>query len=84
MNKYFANIGTTLNKNIPHNDSHYKDYITRGNINNKHTMFMGPTDQTEISNIINKIKPKTSKDKDDVSTKIVKEVAQDMYIYVYP
>ena len=43
-------------------------------------MFMGPTDQTEISNIINKMKPKTSKNKDDLSTKIVKEVAQNILV----
>ena len=69
INHFFSNIGQNLNNSVPASPKHPSDYYTRPNPN---TLFLIPTDTVEIQQIVNKFKPKSSCDKDNISAKILK------------
>jgi Notch-like protein len=70
MNNYFSTIGSKLSgESTPTRD--YANYLT--NINNQNSIFISPTSQEEILKITRELKPKTSKDTNEISTKLMKQ-----------
>ena len=53
FNNYFVNIGPTLASKIPNNIISHRRFLPK-NLN--FSLFLEPTDETEIKNIINKLK----------------------------
>ena len=69
FNEYFANVGNNLAKQIPTSTGHFQDYLSN---KNDETLFITPTNPTEVRNIIQNFKNKSSKDCFDISMEIVK------------
>ena len=53
FNNYFVDIGPTLASKIPNNNISHRRFLPE-NLN--FSLFLEPTDETEIKNIINKLK----------------------------
>ena len=77
FNKFYVNIGPTLAKKINHSNIEPTSYI---NEYVPESMFVSPTDGTEVSNIISSLK-EASSGYDDVTSKIVKVSYED---YIQP
>ena len=60
FNEFFVNVGANLAKNINDRDTDikYNEYLK--DINKEKTMFVTPTTENEISNIVAKFDGKTS------------------------
>ena len=65
LNNCFSNIGRQTSQNIPISNKHYTSYLTRPSLN---SMYLEPIQETDIINIVNKLKPKTSSGQDKIST----------------
>jgi len=72
FNDYFANIGPTLAKDIPlTNDGiEMTDFLRKSNAN---SLFLNKVEQSEILNIVQNLKNKTSFDADNINMKIIKK-----------
>ena len=73
FNQYFVNVGPVLAEKIPvpvRSDDRINDFI---DINPK-SMFLTAVEESEIIEIVNKCKNKTSTDYSDIDMRIVKEV----------
>lgn len=68
FNKFYINVGLTLAKKIPSNRRDPTSYIKQVN---KSSIFLEPTDKTEISNIV-KLLNDSSAGYDDITAKIIK------------
>ena len=68
---YFANVGKSLASKIPIINKSATSYISR---DVQHSLFLSPTDRIEISDIISKIKNKTSSGYDHLSNALIKEI----------
>ena len=69
FNTFFANIGKDISNNVPTSQNHFTHFLNHGqNIN----MFLDPISPADILNTTAKLKTKTSKGHDHISTKIVK------------
>ena len=64
FNNYFSNIGRQTTQNVPISNKHYTSYLTRP----LNTMYLEPIQETDIINIVNKLKFKTSSGQDEIST----------------
>ena len=74
FNKYFVNIGPNLADEIPSSEGkHVLDYMPAAN---PHSFFIEPTSENEVIDIVKKLKSKTSKDYNEVSMQIVKNVIE--------
>ncbi len=70
FNNFFVNVGPNLAKNIPScDDKHFTDFI---NYNSESTIFLNPTNPTEIYDIIRNLKPKTSFGHDGIDMNVIK------------
>ena len=67
---FFINVGPTLSKNIPPQDSNASDFIVRLD----HTLYLFPTDAQELETII-KCLNNSSAGWDDISPSVLKYVA---------
>ena len=72
--KYFTNIGTRLSAAIHQPDNPFNTYLSTNS--NDQSFFMLPTDPTEISKIISKLKAKSSAGHDGISSKLLKSINQ--------
>ena len=70
FNKYFANIGLNLSKNVPATNKHYTEFLNRPH---KHSMFLDPITPVELRKITTKLKRKTTQGHDQISTNLMKE-----------
>ena len=68
FNNYFVNIGPTLASKIPNNNISHRRFLPE-NLN--FSLFLEPTDETEIKNIINKLK-EGAPGRDGISSKNIK------------
>ena len=71
FNNYFSNIGRQTSQKVPISNKRYTSYLTRPSLN---SMYLEPIQETDIINIVNKLKPKTSSGQDEISTKLTKLV----------
>ena len=72
FNEFYTNMGPSLVRKINSNSSQTaKDFL--GNQNNQVSLFLKPTTDTEVFNIINGMKPKLSTGHDDISPKLLKK-----------
>lgn len=71
FNNYYINIGPSLAENIDSNQNNI--YDTMPQINLTGSFFLAPTNELEISKIIDKLKPKTSTGIDEISCKLIKQ-----------
>ena len=69
FNKYFADIGNEISNGVPQSNYNFQNYLNRPN---EHSMFMDPVTPIDVYTATSKIKTKTSKDHDGISTKLVK------------
>ena len=70
---FFSNIGEQYANKIDSTDSDINDYLDKIN-SNPHTLFLAPTTNLEISEIINKLPPKTSSGYDNISNILLKKL----------
>lgn len=77
FNKYFVNVGPNLSRKIPIVNNAYSpmDYMDSRNTN---SMYINPTDNLEVLNIVKKFKSKTSTDLLDIDMCFVKNVIDDI------
>jgi len=71
FNNFFVGVGPSLAKNIPHVEQTFKDYmsdIVEGSI------YLNPTDENEVFNIVNEAKNKYSCGHDNISMNLVKSI----------
>lgn len=69
FNDYFINVGPTLAASMP--NSHLNS-VTLPPVNLPNSFVLTPTSPFEITSIIDKLKPKTSKGIDEISPKLLK------------
>lgn len=70
FNNYFANIGKLTSQSVPKSKKHFSDFLSNPITN---SMFLEPIEESDILNVVKKLKPKTSFGHDGISTKIMKE-----------
>ena len=68
FNNHFVNIGPTLASKIPNNNISHRRFLPE---NFNFSLFLEPTDETEIKNIINKLK-EGAPGRDGISSKNIK------------
>lgn len=68
--KYFSNVGSTFASKIPPSKKSFKAYL--GNYAINKTMFIQPTDTSEIAKIISSLKSKSSSGHDGINSIILK------------
>ena len=71
FNEYFTNIGRELSAKLPKPKQTPESWLP--NIEGNNSFFMTPTNETELTKIIHKLKPKVSTGFDDISSKLVKQ-----------
>ena len=69
FNKYFSSVGRTIANEIPITNKEYTEYL--GQPITK-SIFLEPTNETEILSISEKLKPKLSSGHDNISSKLLK------------
>ena len=69
FNDYFSSIGLKTSENVPPSSKQFADFLDQPNPN---SMFLEPVESSHISEIVNKLKPKTSFGHDEISTKMIK------------
>jgi hypothetical protein len=77
FNSFFANIGPSLAQKIPTVNGDISDYLT-GDF--QKSIFISGTDPSEIINIVKALKSSSSKGSDGISSKIIKEVINEIAI----
>ena len=70
FNTYFSAIGRKTGASVKMTNKHFTHYLGPPNVN---SMFIDPVLETDVLDIVNKLKPKTSHGHDEIPTKIVKE-----------
>lgn len=73
FNSHYTHIGPNLANNIEKIPGNASEYLHQNNFPN--TLFFEPCSPNEIANIIKCLKPKTSCGYDDISPKLVKQIA---------
>lgn len=76
FNKYYINVGPNLAQQIDPQDTIYDDNFSLPPTNLVNSFFLQPTTPTEVSSIVNLLKPKTSCGYDDISPKFIKQCSQ--------
>ena len=69
FNTFFANIGKDISNTVPPANNHYSHYMKQ---RHSRSMFLDPVTPADILKTITKLKPKTSLDHDNISSKLVK------------
>jgi len=69
FNTYFAKIGNETSENVPYTDTQFTKYLPE---RNQYSLFLDPITPMDIINATNKIKSKSSKDHNNLSTKLMK------------
>ena len=72
---FFTNIGTEFANKIPSAKFKYDYYMRR---RNQSSIFMAPTDHYEITKIITSLKSKNSSGHDNINSKFLKLIKQDI------
>ena len=72
FNKYFTNIGKNLAKQIKNRGG---DVTKTIEVNQKNTIYLNPTDENEIQEIISKSENKTSEDIDGLTMEVLKKIS---------
>ena len=72
FNKYYVNVGPNLATKIGTTNCDYRKNLPK--INSYGSLFMRPTDEQEVSNIIKLLKPKSSSGHDGMSAKLLKRI----------
>ncbi len=72
---YFTNVGPNLANNIPPPNKPFHSHL--GNRINR-SIFIHPTDEEEINKIIIKMKPKASTGHDKLSSKLIKQLKDEL------
>lgn len=70
FNDYFSTIGNLTGQKVKQTHKHFSDYLKNSM---KDSMFLETVEETEVLNIVNKLKPKTSSGYDEIPTKILKD-----------
>ena len=70
FNHFFANIGNEVSSSVSSTDVNLSTYL---NVPNQQSMFLDPVTTLDIVDIANKIRTKTSIDKNNISTKLLKK-----------
>ena len=70
FNKFFANIGYNISKNVPQPTTSFHNYLNQPHYN---SMFLDPITPNDIIETVSKFKNKNSHGHDEISTKLVKE-----------
>jgi hypothetical protein len=70
FNNYFSKIGKSTSQNVPNSHTHYTDYLGNPVMN---SIFIEPVEPSNLIDIVNKMKPKTSSGHDEISTKMIKQ-----------
>ena len=73
FNSYFSQIGQKLAENIPTNERRFHDFLSN---QNSHSLFFVPTNQEEITDIVNNLKPKKSSGYDGIDNCLLKSIIQ--------
>ena len=73
FNKYLHKTS----ENVPKSNKHYSEYLTNPITN---IMFLEPVEPSNIFEIVNKLKPKTSCGHDQISSKMIKDTIQNIAI----
>ena len=71
FNKFFTNIGPNLANKIKTSQTPFESFMPQSNQSN---MYLNPTTETEIINIVKNINSKTSYDVDGLNMTLVKQV----------
>ncbi len=69
FNTFYSNIGKSTSQNVPKSNKHFTDYLQQPQIN---SMFLETVNESQILEIVHKLKPKMSSGHDGIPTKIVK------------
>ena len=69
FNDYFTSIGKITGQNVPKTKTNYTNYLNTPVLN---SIYLENVEPNQVSDIINKLKPKNSSGHDNISTKIVK------------
>ena len=69
FNTFFANIGTRTSHNVPPSNKCFSSFITQPL---RYSIFIRYVALQNIIDIVNKMKPKSSSGKDEISTKLMK------------
>ena len=72
FNDYYVNVGPNLAKKIGPSQHNYKKYLP--NVKHHSSLFLRPTNDRQVTNIIKLLKPKTSCGHDSISPKILKKL----------
>lgn len=71
---FFTSIGPKYAYKIPNAVNAYPHYLTKKQTPNTNSIFLGPTDPTEIENTLKSLKPKKSYGHDNISTHFLKQM----------
>ncbi len=69
FNKYFTNIGKSTGDSVPQANKHFTEYLTNPV---PYSMYVEPVEPSEVINIVNKLKNKSSYGHDGISNKLIK------------
>lgn len=69
LNKYFTNVGPSLQENIPSDSTPMPEKI------NNSSLFLSPVTDTEVASLIKQLKSKSANGLDDISTEALKSVS---------
>ena len=75
FNRYFTNIGNQLADSIPKSNYDIDHWMKD---KSRHTIFLAPTDPTEVRVILHNLKPKKSMGHDGVSTWLLKQLSSEL------
>ena len=79
---YFANVGPQFAKMIPTSKYDHNHYLTSQNYPNPSSIFISPTDPSEINKIISGLKSKKSCGHDNLSTSFLKQIALEIAAHI--
>jgi len=75
FNHFFANVGPNLAKNVPLSSQNFKDFLP---LTNSNSIFLKPTDELEIKQIISALKNSHSTGHDNLSVNIIKNCSDQL------
>ena len=79
MGEYFSTVGNKYANNIPKSNNTIENYLEKIP-NNDRSIYLAPTDKTEIENLINKLENKNSSGYDKISNTILKRLRASIII----
>ena len=77
---YFTDIGPQYANKIPSSLHSYPHYLAMKQTANSKSIFLSPTDQNEIMDILKSLKPKKSCGHDNISTDFLKKIGADISV----